>query len=56
MFNFFALIISKNLGEKNIMNKVEKREKDIKEKLNNIKNYNNINIQCYNSLDFLMKF
>jgi len=52
MFNFFALIISKNLGEKNIMNKVEKREKDIKEKLNNIKNYNNINIQCYNCLRF----
>ena len=40
MFNFFALIISKNLCGKNIMNKVEKREKDIKEKLNNIKNYN----------------
>ena len=45
------MVKEKIFGEK-IKNKVEKREKEIKEKLNNIKNYNNINIQCYNSLRF----
>ena len=45
-------MVKKKIFSEKIMNKVEKREKDIKEKLNNIKNYNNINIQCYNSLRF----
>ena len=45
-------MVKKKIFSEKIMNKVEKREKDIKEKLNNIKNYNNINIQCYNMLRF----
>ena len=45
-------MVKKKILNEKVMNKIEKREKDIKEKLNNIKNYNNINIQCYNSLRF----
>ena len=45
-------MVKKKIFSEKIMNKVEKREKNIKEKLNNIKNYNNINIQCYNMLRF----
>ena len=33
-------MVKKKIFSEKIMNKVEKREKDIKEKLNNIKNYN----------------
>ena len=32
-------MVKKKIFSEKIMNKVEKREKDIKEKLNNIKNY-----------------
>ena len=45
-------MVKEKIFSEKIINKVEKREKEIKEKLNNIKNYNNINIQCYNSLRF----
>ena len=45
-------MVKKKILNEKVINKIEKREKDIKEKLNNIKNYNNINIQCYNSLRF----
>ena len=45
-------MVKEKIFSEKIINKVEKKEKEIKEKLNNIKNYNNINIQCYNSLRF----
>ena len=45
-------MVKRKIFSEKIMNKVGKREKEIKEKLNNIKNYNNKNIQCYNSLRF----
>ena len=35
-------MVKKKIFSEKIMNKVEKREKDIKEKLNNIKNYNKL--------------
>ena len=45
-------MVKEKIFSEKIINKVEKKEKEIKEKLNNIKNDNNINIQCHNSLRF----